>query len=118
MENTAYQYVRNFEAQELRFIKRDPHKLYKGIRGYFMVSDVDKITVYHRYQEKGYIYNYTVIKKLTTFFVVRHKNCGFSKPPAEEHYSEVSKIMQKKKEWYEVHNSIESIENVGDVSNN
>ena len=52
MEETAYLYVRNFQAQDMKFYKRDQHKLYKGIRGHFMVSDVDKITIYHRYVKK------------------------------------------------------------------
>jgi len=105
MEEVAHEYLCSLQVQEENFIKRDSHKIYKGIKGYFMVHDVDKITIYNRTIEKGYLYNYTVLRKITTFSIIRHKNIGF-KSYQETGYMEMDKLQQKIDNWRELHEDI------------
>lgn len=105
MEEIAYDYLYALQVQPEKFTAKDPHKLYKGIKGFFMVHDVDKITIYNRYLEKGYLYNYTVLKKITTFSIITHKNIGVERYK-ETNQTELDKIQYKLTKWSELHEDI------------
>lgn len=73
LEEIAFEFVLQREVQPEKYFKKTKSGYYKTHKmGYFAVSGWDKITVFEKYIEKGYIYNSgPKIRKIITYILVR-----------------------------------------------
>lgn len=73
LEEIAFEYVLQHEVQPEKYFKKTKSGFYKSHKmGYFAVSNWDKITVFEKYNSKGYIYNEIKVRKLITYILIRH----------------------------------------------
>lgn len=72
LEEIAFEYVLKHEVQPEKYFKKTKSGFYKTHKmGYFAVSNWDKITVYEKYNCKGYIYNEIKVRKIITYILIR-----------------------------------------------
>lgn len=73
LEEIAFEFVLKREVQPERYFKKTKSGFYKTHKmGYFAVAGWDKITVFEKYIEKGYIYNSgPKVRKIITYILVR-----------------------------------------------
>jgi hypothetical protein len=93
LEEIAFEFVLQREVQPERYFKKTKSGFYKTHKmGYFAVSSWDKITIFEKYIEKGYIYNSgPKVRKIITYILVRP---SFS-PCEKEGMWNVDKYLEK-----------------------
>lgn len=106
LEEIAFEYVLQHEVQPEKYFKKTKSGFYKTHKmGYFAVSNWDKITVYEKYNSKGYIYNEIKVRKLITYLLIR--------PPLAQNVQErewdENKFLEKLALFQNVHKELTDI---------
>lgn len=83
MEDIAVDFKNKFEIGPMVFYKKSKSKKHGWHPyGYFLVAQRNKITIFHKYINKGILYNSEVIEKINSFFLIEPKKNTFI--PAEK----------------------------------
>jgi hypothetical protein len=109
LEEIAFEFVLQHEVQPEKYFKKTKSGFYKTHKmGYFAVSNWDKITIFEKYIDKGYIYNQIKIRKVITYILIRPERSSVIQGMKESEWDE-DKYLEKIALFQNIHKEIDSI---------
>lgn len=87
---------------ETNFVPYEKHKLSpKTLIGFYMVAKRGKITIYWKFQNRGYLYNSYSTKKIVSFFIVKPQKTTFISFSEKKEWED--RCSFKNAYWDEIH---------------
>jgi len=112
IEEIAFDFLLSNEVQDEKYFKKSKSGYYKSHKmGYFMVAGYDKITIYNKYIDKGYLYNSIEVKKIITYILIR----PIRRLPAVYYENEWESDLYKSQYFADVHKEL-LLKQLGDLN--
>jgi hypothetical protein len=106
IEEICHIHLQQFEICDEQYYKTVSKKYTRCPFGYFVIPGENKLTIYHKYIDRGYLYNSVAIDKVMTFYLVApSKREFFMKRYKADKVYDCSK--HKNEFWHELHNEIQ-----------
>lgn len=108
LEEIAIDYINNLQVYKDDFYTPSVSKTYgRHPFGYFIVKKRNKLTIFHKYKDCGYLYDTVKIEKIISFYLIK-KPRKFV--PVERNYNELIKNASYKNDhWAHIHQDIKKL---------